>query len=556
MDPFSRKLFKNPDARQRLSQMGGIVASSPELASTVQRFQDGSLVSAEPEYVVIIPGLTDRRGMRVRASTLERLGQANPELLQRSQVLDAEIARQQGINVRALRPGDAILTRRLVQEADVVPEAARPAPMTAGQSLMEMVPSFDPAPAEVVGGFGESVRDPAAPKSRGPGPRYIAGDAESLPTGVDAAGRTANMGVLRKATGVDAAGRPIVGVGGELLTAGSSAEAIASAEEAAELRDELGITESLRTPEDQREAAAQAAEAEAAEAEAAEAEAAEAEAPERTVDPMAEAADTTANELRQVFGVPSPDRAPKNRRERVEQELDLIKEVFGHRNKDEARERAMNLAMIGLAIAAGQSPNALTNIAQGALAGTQAMQRSQAAEREREDALRMQAFENVMGEEREDRQFGRQVQLAEIKAGLRGQDPENPFNLSTTSGPLSRFNIERTELRQRLVDAAQDPRSIGWDPDRPIEEFTAESERMSLNNIYNQWLGVDPRTSPDVAAELQQLIRLGVREYPGSVPYLVDEAVRAYRERNTPESEIAKKLIEQGHVPELYGVSR
>ena len=68
MDPFSRKLFRNSGARQRLAQMGGIVASSPELASTVQRFQDGSLVSAEPEYVVIIPGLTDRRGMRVRVS--------------------------------------------------------------------------------------------------------------------------------------------------------------------------------------------------------------------------------------------------------------------------------------------------------------------------------------------------------------------------------------------------------------------------------------------------------------------------------------------------------
>jgi len=47
---------------------------------------------------------------------------------------------------------------------------------------------------------------------------------------------------------------------------------------------------------------------------------------------------------------------------------------------NDSRQKAMaNLAMIGLAIASGQSPNALTNIAQGALAGMKAIRSEDAA---------------------------------------------------------------------------------------------------------------------------------------------------------------------------------
>jgi len=48
-------------------------------------------------------------------------------------------------------------------------------------------------------------------------------------------------------------------------------------------------------------------------------------------------------------------------------------------DKDSRQKAMANLAMIGLAIASGQSPNALTNIAQGALAGMKAIRSEDAA---------------------------------------------------------------------------------------------------------------------------------------------------------------------------------
>ena len=40
----NRKLFANRDARRRLAEMGGIMASSSDLLGEAQKFQDGGRV--------------------------------------------------------------------------------------------------------------------------------------------------------------------------------------------------------------------------------------------------------------------------------------------------------------------------------------------------------------------------------------------------------------------------------------------------------------------------------------------------------------------------------
>jgi hypothetical protein len=80
----------------------------------------------------------------------------------------------------------------------------------------------------------------------------------------------------------------------------------------------------------------------------------------------------------------------------------------------------MDLAMIGLAIMSGQSPNFLTNIAQGGAAGLKAMSARDEAARERQRLIRTTALESVLDEEAADkaaaadlagRNFSRQTQL-------------------------------------------------------------------------------------------------------------------------------------------------
>jgi hypothetical protein len=52
MDPLTRKLFQPREAREKLRGMGGIMSSSPQLASTVAKFQQGGPIQAmAPERV-------------------------------------------------------------------------------------------------------------------------------------------------------------------------------------------------------------------------------------------------------------------------------------------------------------------------------------------------------------------------------------------------------------------------------------------------------------------------------------------------------------------------
>jgi hypothetical protein len=84
-------------------------------------------------------------------------------------------------------------------------------------------------------------------------------------------------------------------------------------------------------------------------------------------------------------------------RARAEERIKLFQDLFGS-DEPTARDRAMQFAMIGLAIAAGQSPNALTNIASGLLAGTQAMTEAEGRRRAERRDLRSSAVTSVLNE--------------------------------------------------------------------------------------------------------------------------------------------------------------
>jgi len=94
-------------------------------------------------------------------------------------------------------------------------------------------------------------------------------------------------------------------------------------------------------------------------------------------------------------------------RARAEERIKLFQDLFGS-DEPTARDRAMQFAMIGLAIAAGQSPNALTNIASGLLAGTQAMTAQEAERRKGAREIRSEAITSVFDELAEERKLTRE----------------------------------------------------------------------------------------------------------------------------------------------------
>jgi gas vesicle protein len=77
---------------------------------------------------------------------------------------------------------------------------------------------------------------------------------------------------------------------------------------------------------------------------------------------------------------------------RNKQMQDLFKEMFGDSDEDVAKEKYLNLAMIGFAIASGASGNALTNISQGMMQGVSKMLEDQKDRKGRDEKLKYAAF--------------------------------------------------------------------------------------------------------------------------------------------------------------------
>ena len=103
----------------------------------------------------------------------------------------------------------------------------------------------------------------------------------------------------------------------------------------------------------------------------------------------------------------------------AQRRIDLYQRLFGE-DEPTPRDKGMQLAMIGLAIAAGQSPDAVTNIAAGALAGLQAMSAQEAARRDRARELRTSAVSGVIrerSEAREEERLALQQRLEEFRQG-------------------------------------------------------------------------------------------------------------------------------------------
>ena len=71
----------------------------------------------------------------------------------------------------------------------------------------------------------------------------------------------------------------------------------------------------------------------------------------------------------------------------------MYKEMLGMDDEDEEKEKWHQMAMIGFAIAAGQDPNALSNIAGGLLEGTKMARKDRMRKKDREDKFTMMAIQ-------------------------------------------------------------------------------------------------------------------------------------------------------------------
>lgn len=252
-------------------------------------------------------------------------------------------------------------------------------------------------------------------------------------------------------------------------------------------------------------------------------------------------------------GGSAPVPSKKDLRSRYKENLALFKEVYGTNDEDVAKDRMMALAMIGLSIAAGQSPNALTNIAQGALSGLQGMSEMTREQRAAEREMRAAALQGALDQ-----------QAAEASAGARAGEMQ--YDRET------RLMVEAMKNRGGADGGGyRDPRS-------PIDQFY--EERKGVEEAINTMVGPHAEATKDMTPEQreaykdQMALRAVSLAYPQADLGVLSQNVQADRaasagkvdpttvkwvEENraadgSKDDAIRKALVERGIDPTLYGL--
>lgn len=543
MNVENRKLFANRDARRRLAEMGGIMASSPELLGEAQLYGLGGDVSVE-EYVAVIPGINSGRPIRLKMETLSRLQELAPELMQQAFVMDQATAEQRGVDVMRLRPGDAFVERQVIEASPMLQaRGVQTAPMQAPG--MDVSPGYMSAPDAFVPNTGvipigdfplqepgldaasftvqpsqvpmnameelyasgamddtlssvPPVAPEAAPTSL-PSEELLApvappktGDRSGL-LYVNVPGVTSspvlmteeNFNLLEEQypqalQSTDVTVQDVGSLPDNLpfnvedlqivdtlplrpLEVKQASDASAEAEIAQRSLErvqeegtvpgtDIPTSSAAKTKIEQQQAAVDAATAASAAArkaevlgatpqEIADAERkqmegiAPAELPEEAIQLAKDSPDLTT-QIEKVVKNPDKTPAEKNKeaakavlgaaglvdpakplssKEAVSAYEKMFKEMLGEDDEDKAKEMWHNMAMIGFAIASGESPRALQNIANGLLAGTKMMKEDRAAERKREDTITMLAIEAAQEDKRAAEKFQRDLELVKAR---------------------------------------------------------------------------------------------------------------------------------------------
>jgi hypothetical protein len=103
--------------------------------------------------------------------------------------------------------------------------------------------------------------------------------------------------------------------------------------------------------------------------------------------------------------------------ERISSYKKVLSDLLGTDTKEDKKEEFwMNMAMVGFAVAAGDDPSAIKNIADGLLAGSKMMKQDKASNQARQDKINMMALEESNKDKRLAARLRSAKTLAEIKA--------------------------------------------------------------------------------------------------------------------------------------------
>ena len=140
----------------------------------------------------------------------------------------------------------------------------------------------------------------------------------------------------------------------------------------------------------------------------------------------------------------------------------MLTDLMGQTDEDEKEQFWMNMAMLGFGIAAGESPDAMKNIADGLLASTAQISKNTTDKKARDDKFTLTAFGEVLADKRAREKFGRDLAVAKVKGtdsiyGKRTEPLTQMYRLAETlyaggSGDYETYDDALNAARTRVSE--------------------------------------------------------------------------------------------------------
>ena len=471
------------DARQKLRDMGGIMASSPDLIQAVQKFNDGGPIMPMPPR-----------------------GPSGPNFAPRMPPVPMSGIRPSSLQVPPLAGTLPVVPRELVGDARrrALAGTAPSFGMSTGLGSLEPILEDDISPDDLLSnslarGAGPTSRRDTRPNS----PLYTEGDFASVSGGrggtrrpVDPNALIQEAESLREEAGQMPPTRGGAGVRDKLLDRANDLEEAANSivstpNESPIASEETPSPEEELSPEETIMAQPLVPE----------------EINDETLDRMRKLVESDPNITPPPPGGGDDKPTKRDLRSRYNDQLALMQEIYGLEDKDEAQERAMSLAMIGLAIAAGQSPNALTNIAQGAMVGLQGMGERRDAARERERGIKTLALQTAIDQQAAEAEAAADAAKMDLGQQNKLELEEYKARLGAMYGGAggsrdARNIIDFTQnTYTEALKAASAMTAPDFDPDTETpHQYAMRQAQQASESMGRMFPGYGGLTSPDAPA--------------------------------------------------------
>jgi hypothetical protein len=481
---LNRKMFVNRNARAKLANMGGILASSPEMVNETQRFAPGGTVTVDAS------GATGTFDTQPQLSFLERLQQDLLKKLRNNepfneqdlQVIETINSGSGGImqkldklfapNAKTAREerGQEIIQSNLpLGDADDEAPAILDIPLASAEILSE--PEIAPERINVNSAelLDTSDNDRAR---RGPGRTAMDFSTETIPT---ASVENNDLGFLQRLDEIFApAAKDKRDKRGDEAALRAREEQYFGGGDDFEYDNEVARIMGGRKYDDKKR---ELAEKRAREKDQAQRIADEDLAmsqlkldpiseelvtlsPKKTIEKIEfklsknpdKAGDIVAEGTLDAAGIDTKDMTPK---EKVAAQRKLLNDMMGEEPDDDKKQQFwMNMAMVGFQIASGESSDALTNISQGLLKGTEMIQGQRDAEKADEKELNKLAISRAFEKEQNDLTRQNRLDVANISAGSKSPGESSSMKLYRQTF-TDAFKYQTTELGKSMEEATQ-----------------------------------------------------------------------------------------------------